>query len=116
MRQTPTNPKIIALVPAAGIGARAAIQGESPIPKQYKLLAGQPMLRHAVSALLADARVDEVRVIVAAHDDRVTQALAGLPRTVWRPHGGETRAHTVLNALEDARLSCLLYTSPSPRD
>ncbi len=105
MRQTPTNPKIIALVPAAGIGARAAIPGESPIPKQYQLLAGQPMLRHAVSALLADARVDEVRVIVAAHDDRVTQALAGLPRTVWRPHGGETRAHTVLNALEDARLS-----------
>jgi 2-C-methyl-D-erythritol 4-phosphate cytidylyltransferase len=104
MRETPTHPKIIALVPAAGIGARAAIPGKSSLPKQYQVLAGQPMLRHAVSALLTDTRVAEVRVVVAEHDTSVAQALAGLPRTVWRPYGGDTRAHTVLNGLADAAL------------
>ncbi|MGF2238560.1 2-C-methyl-D-erythritol 4-phosphate cytidylyltransferase, partial [Bordetella pertussis] len=44
---------LIAIVPAAGIGARASLPGEAAVPKQYRPLAGQPMLRHAVRALLA---------------------------------------------------------------
>ena len=45
---------IIAIVPAAGVGARASRPGHEAVPKQYRPLSGQPMLRHAVSALLAD--------------------------------------------------------------
>ncbi|WP_322996774.1 IspD/TarI family cytidylyltransferase [Castellaniella sp.] len=96
------NPLLIALVPAAGIGARAArAQG---LPKQYALLGGQPMLRRTVCALLADARIAQVRVAVALGDPWVDAALAGLPRTVWRPCGGPSRADTVRAALHDAEL------------
>ena len=113
--------KIIAIVPAAGVGARAqaspavppasAVPLQSPtfaqlvaLPKQYRLLKGQPMLRWAVQALLADSRIEQVRVAVAAHDTWVQEALQGLERTVWRPCGGLSRAATVAAALHDAQL------------
>ncbi|HUG56645.1 MAG TPA: 2-C-methyl-D-erythritol 4-phosphate cytidylyltransferase [Candidimonas sp.] len=112
--------KLIAIVPAAGIGARAVsadsalidsgglVSGDAGsatlLPKQYRLLKGEPMLRWAVKALLADERVAQVRVAVAAHDQWAGQALAGLPRTVWRPCGGPSRAETVMAALMDAGL------------
>lgn len=97
------KPSLIAIVPAAGIGARAGrLDG---VPKQYRLLQGEPMLRRAVSALLADPRIVEVRVAVAAADGWAEPALAGLPRTVWRPCGGPTRAATVRAALRDAGLA-----------
>jgi len=97
--------RLIAIVPAAGVGARAHIAGTAALPKQYRLLGGQPMLRHAVKALLAERRVAEVRVAVSAGDIRAESAVAGLPRTVCRPCGGATRADTVLAALRDANAS-----------
>lgn len=60
------------------------------------------MLRLAVSSLLADARIAQVRVAVAPTDKAAAEALRGLPRTVWRACGGPSRAETVLNALADA--------------
>ncbi|MDY0308429.1 MAG: 2-C-methyl-D-erythritol 4-phosphate cytidylyltransferase [Castellaniella sp.] len=94
---------LIALVPAAGVGARAGIPDGRP--KQYRDLGGEPMLRRTVRALLADPRILQVRVAVAAGDPWVESALAGLPRTVWRPCGGPTRAETVRAALQDAGLA-----------
>lgn len=92
---------LIAIVPAAGVGARASHPGGQSIPKQYRPLAGQAMLRRAVLALLADARIAQVRVAVSAGDGWVEEALHDLPRTVWRPCGGPTRADTVAAALAD---------------
>ena len=104
--------KIIAIVPAAGVGARAATASlaeltlaDRELPKQYRLLKGEPMLRWAVKALLADPRIEQVRVAVAPHDTWVAQALSGLERTVWRPCGGPSRAATVTAALLDAGLN-----------
>lgn len=94
------NRKLIAIVPAAGVGARA----QTTMPKQYQSIQGQPMLRLAVTALLADARIEQVRVAVRPDDARVDNALRGLPRTVWRECGGPTRAATVANALADAQV------------
>lgn len=103
---TPSKPKLIAIVPAAGIGSRAnAAEVKTSLPKQYRLLKGQPMLRWAVQALLADTRITQVRVAVAPHDTWVNDALAGLPRTVSRPCGGASRAATVLAAIHDAQLA-----------
>ncbi len=93
---------VVAIVPAAGQGARAATAGG--LPKQYRRLAGEPMLRRTVRALLAEPRVAQVRVAVAPGDAWAGEALAGLPRTVWRPCGGPTRADTVRAALRDAAL------------
>lgn len=97
------NAPLIAIVPAAGVGARAG--SAQDLPKQYRLLGGQPMLRRAVRALLAEPRITQVRVAVAPQDPWVEQALAGLPRTVWCPCGGPTRADTVRAALLDAALA-----------
>ncbi|MDN5863561.1 MAG: 2-C-methyl-D-erythritol 4-phosphate cytidylyltransferase [Salinisphaera sp.] len=93
---------LIAIVPAAGIGARAAaVDG---VPKQYRRIAGEAVLRRTVRALLSEPRVQQVRVAVSTQDVWVDQALAGLPRTVWRACGGPTRADTVHAALRDAAL------------
>lgn len=95
---------IICIVPAAGVGARAQRAPGDASPKQYRGLAGQPMLRHAVQALLADPRVSQVRVAVSPDDGWAADALAGLDRCVIRPCGGPTRAATVSRALADAAL------------
>ncbi|CAN1572415.1 IspD 4-diphosphocytidyl-2-methyl-D-erithritol synthase [Burkholderiaceae bacterium] len=97
--------RIVAIVPAAGIGARALSADQVQTPKQYRLLAGQAMLRHSVQALLADPRIQEVRVAVAPGDNEAQTVLAGLPRTQCSPCGGTTRAQTVLNALNEAQLA-----------
>jgi len=113
--------KLIAIVPAAGVGERARVTPsgvpaalEPPrarllagapdalLPKQYGLLCGEPMLRWAVRALLADKRIEQVRVIATAGDEHAGEAVKGLPRTVVRFCGGPTRAATVTAALEDA--------------
>lgn len=86
-------------MPAAGVGTRA----QTALPKQYCRIQGQSILRLAVAALLADARISQVRVAVAPGDPHVQDALRNLPRTVWRECGGPTRAETVAAALADAR-------------
>lgn len=98
-RSTTETPRLVAIVPAAGIGARAAGASAVPVPKQYRHLAGQAMLRWTVQALLRDERIGRVVVAVSPQDDRVHETLAGLPRTSWLPCGGPTRYDTVMNAL-----------------
>ena len=73
---------IIAIVPAAGVGARASRPGQDAVPKQYRPLGGQPMLRLAVSALLADARIAQVRVAVTPGDGWVDDALTAATHRV----------------------------------
>jgi 2-C-methyl-D-erythritol 4-phosphate cytidylyltransferase len=97
--------RIVALVPAAGIGVRAAGSHADQTPKQYRIITGQPMLKHAVGALLADPRVEQVRVITAPHDDVAQELLSDLPRTVCCAVGGAERSDTVLNGLEQAGLA-----------
>jgi 2-C-methyl-D-erythritol 4-phosphate cytidylyltransferase len=88
----------IGLIPAAGKGER--LRGE--IPKQYATIRGQPMLAHAVRALLAHDAIDITFVVLAPDDDRYRQydwsefddRLAPL----WC--GGESRRDSVLNGLD----------------
>lgn len=96
------NPYIVAIVPAAGVGQRASL--DDGLPKQYRLLQGEPMLRRSVQALLVEPRIAQVRVAVAVEDAWADAALNGLERTVWRPCGGPSRAATVIAALQDAAL------------
>ncbi len=89
--------KIIALVPAAGVGLRF---GEL-LPKQYLDLNGRPMIYHALAALAAVPRISRIHVILAPDDHY-------WPRYDWPSWdgrlttlhcGGKTRGESVLNGL-----------------
>jgi len=92
------NRKLIAIVPAAGIGQRAGGQ----TPKQYQAVAGVAMLRRTVMALRNEPRIGQIRVGLAPKDGDATAILQGLPNTVGRFCGGVSRALTVKNTLADA--------------
>jgi 2-C-methyl-D-erythritol 4-phosphate cytidylyltransferase len=85
------------LIAAAGGGER---MGQAT-PKQYLPLLGHPMLYHSVNALLADARIDTVFVVLAPGDREFRQhdwSEFG-ERIAPLYCGGATRHDSVLNGL-----------------
>lgn len=67
--------RVTAIIVAAGSGNRLG----GGIPKQYRPLAGKPVLRYAVENLVAHSRIHEVRVVVGqGHRELASKALAGL--------------------------------------
>ena len=87
--------RTVALVVAAGSGSRTG--GETP--KQYRKLAGRPLLAHALDRL-DHPRIDEVRVVIGAGQE---EAFATIEegRTLPSPIiGGVTRQDSVRNGLE----------------
>lgn len=93
--QTAAKPCTIAIIVAAGRGVRA---GEG-VPKQYRLVAGKPVLRRAIEQFLDHPGVDEVQVVIGA--DQVDLYEACVDGLTLRPAvvGGDTRQASVLNAL-----------------
>lgn len=78
-----------AIILAAGRGTRAG----GDLPKQWQILAGQPVLAHTIAAFRG--QVD--RIVLAIHPDDAPRAAAfGLPMV----DGGATRAASVRNALD----------------
>jgi 2-C-methyl-D-erythritol 4-phosphate cytidylyltransferase / 2-C-methyl-D-erythritol 2,4-cyclodiphosphate synthase len=91
-----SRPRIAALIVAAGSGSR--IGGE--LPKQYRLIRGQPMLRHSYKAFAGHTCIDHIFVAVGeGHDADARAALEGcIPATLIT--GGSTRRESVRNGLE----------------
>lgn len=87
-----------ALVPCAGSGSRA---GGGPLPKQYRPLAGRPLVLHTIAALAGVARLRGTLVAVAPGDDFLA-AHASASFTV-AACGGATRAATVRRGLDALR-------------
>jgi len=92
------NGTIVALVVAAGRGERA---GDGGVPKQYRPIAGVPLLARTLAALLAAPRIGRV-VPVIGEDQGELYAALGLddPRLAPPVTGGETRQVSVLKGLE----------------
>ncbi len=89
--------KIIAVIPASGVGSR--MQAEKP--KQYLQLKGKTILEHTVSIFLEHPHVEKVIVAVARKDPFYsTLELLKSPK-IQLVFGGETRADSVLNALQE---------------
>jgi 2-C-methyl-D-erythritol 4-phosphate cytidylyltransferase/2-C-methyl-D-erythritol 2,4-cyclodiphosphate synthase len=89
-------PTCTALIVAAGRGSRFG----GPLPKQYALLDGQPVLRHTLSALQAAPGISRIQVVIASGDEPLYQASAAgfdLPPPVL---GGASRQLSVLKGLE----------------
>ena len=87
--------KTVALLVAAGSGSRAG----GGMPKQYRPLAGRPLLAHAIDRLRHPA-VDEVQVVIGEGQEEAYEAAIGtraLPSPVL---GGATRRQSVINGLE----------------
>lgn len=85
-------PRFWALIPCAGTGSRAGTPG----PKQYQLLAGQPLVLHTLAAFAAVPRLHRTLVVVAPGDE-VLRPYAGA--FALADCGGATRAQSVLNGL-----------------
>ena len=94
---TPADPRIYAIVPAAGAGTRFA--PEDAAPKQYRSLFGKPMLQWTVERLADHPRVAGVTVAVSPDDTDFSSIDFDTPCPVDSVMGGETRAHSVLNAV-----------------
>ncbi|MFM9863731.1 MAG: bifunctional 2-C-methyl-D-erythritol 4-phosphate cytidylyltransferase/2-C-methyl-D-erythritol 2,4-cyclodiphosphate synthase [Micropepsaceae bacterium] len=91
-----THPNVVALIVAAGHGVRA---GEG-LPKQYRPLAGSPVLRRSIEAFLKHPMIDAVQVVIGAeHGPLYEAATNGLALPSPTP-GGETRQESVLRGLE----------------
>lgn len=68
-------------------------------PKQYLPLGRKSMLEHSIDAMLADARVERVFVVVAASDQRWQAIRVDAGRVEFMPVGGASRAESVRNGL-----------------
>ncbi len=83
-----------AIIVAAGAGLRAG----QPLPKQFALWRGKPVVRHSAEALLRAGVAPIVVVIPEGAENQAKSALSGLDIVLVT--GGQTRQQSVLNGLE----------------
>ena len=97
MTQTglPFSIQLAAVIVAAGQGLRAG----QPLPKQFALWRGKPVLRHAAEKLVAAGVELLVVVIPEGADSLVADMLADIGPLILVT-GGETRQQSVLNGLD----------------
>ena len=94
MSTAPPLPAFAAVVVAAGKGLRAG----QPLPKQFAMWRGKPVLRHSVEALLASGADPLVVAIPENGEAAAKQALEGLTGYELVT-GGATRQQSVARAL-----------------
>lgn len=91
-----TQPAAIALIPAAGVGARLG----AGLPKQYLDLAGHPMLWHALEVFERHPAIRRVVVVLSPSDGHWDAwDWSGFSKLEVLRSGGATRAETVTNGL-----------------
>lgn len=93
----PMRTPVVALIVAAGTGSRSG--GDSP--KQFRVVRGQPMLRHSYATLAEYPDIEAVYVAIGSGQDAMAaSALAGLPAPVLI-EGGATRRESVFRGLQE---------------
>lgn len=87
-----------AIIVAGGSGTRM----NSPIPKQFILLAGKPVLLHTLSRFLETGFPIEIILVLPQGQVNAWEQLSrqyGFPASLRITEGGETRFHSVKNGL-----------------
>ncbi len=85
----------VALIVAAGSGSRVGGQ----VPKQFRMIAGKPLLRHSYEAFVNHSQIEKIFVVVAlGHEVHTNHVFAGLPPPIL-VIGGESRRESVRNGL-----------------
>ena len=87
--------RCVAILPAGGTGSRFGTER----PKQFTLLCGQPLLFHAIQALLQDVRVQAIYVALSPEYQDFLDWEAWQGRVHPVSCAGKTRSATVGNAL-----------------
>ena len=87
----------------SGGAPRASSRAGAAGPKQYQLLAGQPMVMHTLAAFAAVPRIARTLVVVAPDDAFFATQAVHDAHVLIASCGGSTRATSVLNGLK-----CLL--------
>ena len=90
---TEKNPKIWAVIPCGGTGTRAG----GDIPKQYRVIAGKPMVMHTLAAFGRVVDLSGIVLATAADDDFLSELF--LDAFFIAAEAGNTRAKTVFSAL-----------------
>lgn len=91
----PPPSRIAAVIVAAGAGLRAG----QPVPKQFAMWRGKPVVRHSAEALASAGITPIVVAIPPGAEALAGECLAGIP-AVQLVIGGETRQQSVRLALE----------------
>ena len=92
--------KVAAVVVAAGRGYRAG----GDMPKQYRAIAGEPVIRPTLTAFLLHPQVDAVQPVIHPDDaDAFRAATAGLDNLLPPVPGGATRQASVRAGLRALR-------------
>ena len=95
MADSPSPSRTAAVIVAAGQGLRAG----QPLPKQFALWRGKPVVRHSAEALAASGITPIVVAIPAGAEEIATAGLAGIAG-IRLVTGGATRQQSVRLALE----------------
>ena len=93
--------RYFAILPAAGNGTRFG----ATKPKQYSTIDGKTLLAHSIERIASGLPLARIYVALSDHDEWFADAVAPRADVVALRCGGDTRAHTVANALhsiEDA--------------
>jgi len=92
--------KVAAVIVAAGRGHRAG----SDMPKQYRELAGEPVIRPTLAAFLNHPQIGAVQPVIHPDDEAIFRiATAGLERLLPPVPGGATRQASVRAGLKALR-------------
>jgi 2-C-methyl-D-erythritol 4-phosphate cytidylyltransferase / 2-C-methyl-D-erythritol 2,4-cyclodiphosphate synthase len=87
---------IAAVIVAAGRGHRAG----GDLPKQYRHLAGEPVIRPTLAAFLAHPQIAAVQPVIHPDDEKLFDAAAAGLHALPPVHGGATRQASVRAGLE----------------
>ena len=91
-------PKFHVIIPAAGSGSRMGADA----PKQYLKLYGQPLIEHVLKTFALATKISSIHVVLSPTDTHWHSELSMHSSKIFVHHvGGETRAETVLNALNE---------------
>ena len=93
--KTMTMPRVIAVIPAAGVGSRM----QADRPKQYLTIAGKTILEHTLDALLTHPSIHSVVLAVSPDDIYFSNLDIKENKRVDVVHGGKERADSVLNGI-----------------
>lgn len=89
-----TTPRIVAVIPAAGVGSRM----QADRPKQYLKLGGKTILEHTTESLLCHPKIERVVIAISA-DDAYFDSLHLSSKRITVVEGGKERADSVLNGI-----------------